>query len=330
MSQQKGVQHLGIMGRQPIKSKYMVLSWQQELYDKYLAFRKKSHSCAPSTEKTIHAAVFSFIDYMNKREMKSLSDVSAIDLKNWHINSEHSSARGRNLYASQLRIFFEHLSDNGLVAPTLSLALTCQCASRTSIVEVLSTEQLEKIEDYRCHALKPMELRAVAIVLLGLRMGIRSVDICKLKIPDISWKKQTISFIQQKTGVFVALPMPTEVGNSLYRYIIEGRPINQNSDQIFLSHMPPYHGLKGTVAIRRSIKHIFAKSGIDEPKGFHITRRTFASNMLRSGSNVSLIASALGHAGIQSVDPYLSTDEIRLGLCAIGCESIEYKGRYGL
>lgn len=225
-----------------MESKYAVLGWQQELYDKYLVYRKKSHSCAPSTERTIHAAVFSFFDYMNRREIKSLSEISAVDLKNWHINSEHSSVRGRNLYSSQLRIFFEYLSENGQASPTLSLALTCQCVSHTSIVEVLSKEQLEKIEDYRRKARKPMELRDVAIVLLGLRMGIRSVDICKLKISDISWKKQTISIIQQKTGVFVTLPMPTEVGNSLYRYIIEGRPINQNSDQIFLSHMPPYHG----------------------------------------------------------------------------------------
>lgn len=313
-----------------MESKYAVLGWQQELYDTYLVYRKKSHSCAPSTERTIHAAVFSFFDYMNRREIKSLSEISAVDLKNWHINSEHSSVRGRNLYTSQLRIFFEYLSENGQASPTLSLALTCQCVSHTSIVEVLSKEQLEKIEDYRRNARKPMELRDVAIVLLGLRMGIRSVDICKLKISDISWKKQTISFIQQKTGVFITLPMPTEVGNSLYRYIIEGRPINQNSDQIFLSHMPPYHGLKETSAVRRSIMHIFANSEIDEPKGFHITRRTFASNMLRSGSPVSLIASALGHAGIQNVDPYLSTDDVNLSLCAIGCENIEYKGRYGL
>ena len=111
-------------------------------------------------------------------------------------------------------------------------------------------------------------LRDAAIVLLGLRMGIRSVDICNLKIPDISWNRQTISFIQQKTGVFVTLPMPTEVGNSLYRYIMEGRPINQNTDQVFLSHMPPYQGLKGTVAIRRSMKHIFPTAKLTSQKDF--------------------------------------------------------------
>lgn len=307
-----------------------IMDWQRVLYDDYMIFRKGSASCAPSTEATIRAAIFSFFDYMNRGGMKSLSDVLAVDLKNWHIQAKHSSARARNLYTSQLRIFFEYLADNGLIPPKLPLALTRQCSSRTSIVEVLTPEQMKRIDEYRTSASTPMELRDIAIVLLGLRMGIRSVDICKLMFSDISWKNQTISFVQQKTGVFVTLPMPTDVGNSLYRYIIEGRPHVQGNNQIFLSHIPPHHGLKQTRAVSRSIQHIFAGSCVRPPKGFHITRRTFASNMLRSGSPVPLIAAALGHAGIQSVDPYLSTDDASLRQCAISCDNISYKGKYGL
>lgn len=306
------------------------MDWQQALYDDYIIFRKRSASCAPSTEATIRAAIFSFFDYMNRCGMKSLSDVSAVDLKNWHIQSKHSSARARNVYTSQLRIFFEYLADKGFVFPNLPLALTRQCSSRTSIVEVLTPEQMQKIDEYRASASTPMELRDVAVVMLGVRMGMRSVDICKLKFSDISWKDQTISFVQQKTGVFITLPMPTDVGNSLYRYITKGRPRVQGNNQVFLSHVPPHHGLKKSNVAIRSLQHIFAGSYINTPKGFHITRRTFASNMLRSGSSIPLIASALGHAGIQSVDPYLSTDDANLRLCAISCENIKYKGKYGL
>lgn len=313
-----------------MNSKYALMDWQQALYNDYIIFRKRSASCAPSTEATIHATIFSFFDYMNEHGMNSLSDVSAFDLKDWHIKAKHSSARARNLYTAQLRIFFEYLEDKGLVCPNLSLALTRQCSPRTSIVEVLTPEQMRRIDEYRTSASTPMELRDVAIVLLGLRMGIRSVDICKLKISDISWKDQTISFVQQKTGVFITLPMPTDVGNSLYRYITEGRPHAQGNSQIFLSHVPPHRELKQTSAISRSIQHIFAESCVRFPRGFHITRRTFASNMLRSGSPVLLIAAALGHAGIQSVDPYLSTDDANLRQCAISCENIMYKGKYGL
>lgn len=311
-------------------NEYAFMDWQRKLYDDYMTFRKKSASCAPSTEATIRAAIFSFFDYMNRCGAKSLSDVSAINLKDWHIQSKHSSARARNLYTSQLRIFFEYLADKGFVFSNLPLALTCQCSSRTSIVEVLTLEQIKRIDEYRTSASTPMELRDTAIVLLGLRMGMRSVDICKLTISDISWRDQTISFVQQKTGVFITLPMPTDVGNSLYRYITEGRPCVQESNRIFLSHVPPHHGLQKSNAASRSLQHIFAKSCISAPQGFHITRRTFASSMLRSGNAIPLIASALGHAGIQSVDPYLSTDDDNLKLCAISCEKITYKGKYNL
>lgn len=251
-----------------MKDRCALMDWQQVLYDDYMIFRKRSASCAPSTETTTRAAIFSFFDYMNRHDLKSLSDVSAIDLKSWHIQSKHSSARVRNLYTSQLRIFFEYLADKGFVLRNLPLALTPQCSSRTSIVEVLTPEQMKKIDEYRTSASTPMELRDVAIVLLGLRMGMRSVGICKLMTSDISWKDQTISFVQQKTGVFITLPMPTDVGNSLYRYITEGRPCVQGNNQVFLSHVPPYPGLKQANAASRSIQHIFADSSVNGRKDF--------------------------------------------------------------
>ena len=37
-----------------------------------------------------------------------------------------------------------------------------------------------------------------------------------------------------------------------------------------------------------------------------------------------------GHAGIENIGSYLSTDDENLSKCAIGCEHIEYSGRYGL
>ena len=38
-----------------------------------------------------------------------------------------------------------------------------------------------------------MELRNAAIVMVGLRMGLRASDITGMKLSDISWKERTIS-----------------------------------------------------------------------------------------------------------------------------------------
>ena len=313
-----------------MNTKYNILEWQEQLYEKYIVFRKKSNTCKASTERTIRAAIYSFFDYVNKREIEDISAIDAMILTDWSINLTHLKVRVRNLYVSQLRIFIEYLSEENIVLPSLPVALMYRHAPITTVVEILDKEQISIINNYRTKASTPMELRDIAIVLLGLRMGMRSGDICKLKLTDISWKDCTISFEQEKTGVFVTLPFPTDVGNSLYQYITQGRPQNSKNERIFLSHKPPYEGIKGKGIAIRSIKRIFLNENIEMPKGFHITRRTFASKMLCAGNSVDIIATALGHSSINNVSSYLSTDDKNLQLCAISCNNIKYKGVFNL
>ena len=64
---------------------------------------------------------------------------------------------------------------------------------------------VEKIYEYREKASTPMELRDTAMVMLGLRMGIRGADILKLQVNDFDWKNKTVSFIQQKTSKAITL-----------------------------------------------------------------------------------------------------------------------------
>lgn len=66
---------------------------------------------------------------------------------------------------------------------------------------------------------EPVELRDAAIVLLGVRMGLRACDILALRFPDIDWKNRQISIVMKKTKTQITLPMPVEVGNAIYSYI---------------------------------------------------------------------------------------------------------------
>ena len=319
-----------MIGGMNMSTKYNIQEWQNHLCEQYITFRKKSNNCKASTERTIRATLYSFFDYVNTKGIEDISEIEAMDLKNWSIGLTHLKVRVRNLYVSQLRLFFEYLSEEKLVSPSLPIALLYHHAPLTSVVEILSEKQLQTINNYRIKASTAMELRDIAIVLLGLRMGIRGGDICKLKLTDVSWKDCTVSFEQEKTGVFVTLPLPTDVGNSLYQYITKGRPNNSKSEQIFLSHKPPYEGIKSKSTTIRSLKHIFSDEYIEMPKGFHITRRTFASKMLVAGNSVDIIATALGHSSIHNVSSYLSTDDRNLRLCAMSCNKIQYRGVFEL
>jgi len=164
--------------------------------------------------------------------------------------------------------------------------------------------------------------------MLGLRMGLRTSDISNLKLTDISWKDSSISLLQQKTGVHLKLPLPVDAGNSLYRYIYEGRP-QSDSPHVFVHHRAPYRGLRMTFGML--LKAAAVTQYDNEPIcGFHMTRKTFASKLLATGNPTATIAAALGHVGVSSVDEYLATNEDKMRLCAIGLKGIKYLGGFSL
>lgn len=62
------------------------------------------------------------------------------------------------------------------------------------------------------------------IVLFAAELGIRSGDICRLKISDVHWERNTIEFIQFKTGVFNQLPLLENIKFAIIDYLKNARP----------------------------------------------------------------------------------------------------------
>jgi integrase len=158
------------------------------------------------------------------------------------------------------------------------------------------------------------------MILMGLRMGLRASDITKLKFSDISWDKKTISIQQQKTEKFIKLPIPVEVGNALYRYIMEGRP-SALSEYVFIAHRVPYNKLHRAVCLNALLKAL-----PENTHGFRITRKTFASRMLVKNVAADRIAETLGHADNSTVMCYLSTNDDKMRMCALPLAAIPTEG----
>ncbi len=145
---------------------------------------------------------------------------------------------------------------------------------------------MKKIINYKSSHIQPIELRNVAIVLIGLRMVFRASDVVNLELYDINWKNKQIMIIQQKTQVQLRLPMPVEVGNTIYSHLKNGQP--KSSDKhVFIRHNAPYGKLTSknfTLALHSILPERKAGSG------FHVTRRTFATRLLNNGSSIEFVA----------------------------------------
>lgn len=199
----------------------------------------------------------------------------------------------------------------------LFAALTTAYASEESVVTILTDEETALLNEKIADKDSELSLRDRAMLLLGLRMGMRASDVVNLKYRDINWKNQSIRFIQQKTGVEAMLPMPVDVGNAIFRYIMEERR-EKSVPQLFLRARAPYIPI-GSGACTQALEKALPDRDV-AGSGFHVTRRTFATSLLRAGTGVDVVADALGHRGTGAVHRYLSLDDDRMLMCPMSLQ----------
>ena len=304
--------------------KYRVPECYRQLLDAYIE-RRRQDGNQPSTIQMDSVACTRFLLFLQSRNITNVAFITPEIVKDYHTQAEHRTAEGKNAYVYRIRGFVRFLAKRKLVPETLEFAFATEKPSRVSIVATLSKEQVDSIRTFSENSSSPSELRSAAIAMLALRMGLRSVDICNLCLSDISWKSRTISIVQQKTGAPLTLPFPIEVGNILTRYILEGRP-KCDVPNVFIALKHPYTRLRSRrCCYASSLAILGRKKSATDVRGLHVARRTFASNLLAAGNNMSIISSTLGHAGESTVDEYLATDGQRMRRCSIGLAGIEIK-----
>ncbi len=308
------------------RCQYHVPECFRGILDGYLAQRLKDGR-QHSTLQMDAIACTRFLLFMESHGIDDVTRITPEIIKVYHVQAKHRTHEGKNAYTCRMRNFVRFLSERGLVRETLELAFTTENAPRVSIIRTLSDSQLAAIRAHRTHGSTPSELRSAAMAALALRMGLRSIDICRLRLSDISWDTATISIVQQKTSSPLTLPIPVEVGNAVARYILEGRP-KCDAPNVFVTLKRPYTAPTGSSCYKASVAILGQKTSASDIRGLHIARRTFASGLLAADNPVSLISRLLGHADRSSVDEYLATDTRRMRQCSIGLAGIEPAGAF--
>ncbi len=294
-------------------------NWCKRDYNLFVDYKKKE-GLMHSTVSMYRSSCLRFLSFLIRAGITSWDMVTPEVIKQFHCIDPHKTPEGKNAYASKIRGFLSYMAETGQVASSLHLALSYESAPRISIITILDKHDLSKIYQYKEASQTAMQLRNIAMVLLGLRMGFRASDIVKMKLSDISWSKQTIAVQQQKTDKFLKLPIPIEVGNILYRYITTGRP-ETSSKEIFVAHRVPYAKLNRRACLT-AMNNILDK----QSRGFHIIRKTFASHMLQNNTEPKMIAETLGHSDDSTVMKYLSTHEEKMRMCALPLSELPVKG----
>lgn len=272
---------------------------------------KEKDGLSANTISRHKSASISFLLYLQSQRLTSISELTPQLVKAYNISTAQKSSNKKNNYAYSIRQLLQYLFEKKYIEQDLVRSLPSQRGKSRKIVDILSNDEIQSIYTYRNNARIPLELRDSAILMIGLLMGLRGIDVINLRFSDIDWKHQTIAITQQKTYRPLILPMPIPVGNSIFQYLKYGRP-NSNSDYIFLSQRAPY-GNANRSACNTAIERVFN----GEKHSFHILRRTFATRLLSAGIGTDTIKDSLGHSTIDTVNRYLSVDEEGIRSCCL-------------
>lgn len=285
-------------------------TYYQKVYTDYCSYLEEEYE-NENTRHFYEYGMYTFLSFLEKRkDVVQLEDLTASICLDY---VKCSKPERQRWLLCELRKICRYLERNDLL-----VALSGIHAPRHHrIIQVLEAEEQKRIKSVTDDDATP--LRDSAMILLGLSTGIRACDIIKLRLTDIDWRNDTISWRQSKTGNLVCVPLTPPVGNAIARYLTTQRP-NASNNYLFVRLIAPLDPLSCHSSCYMMVKRILERACIstdDHILGMHMLRHNAASTMVRNEVPIETIAAILGHSDPDTTGIYITTDENRLKECVL-------------
>lgn len=158
-------------------------------------------------------------------------------------------------------------------------------------------------------------IRDMAIFRLLITYGVRGAHIRQLKLEDINWTEESITFPGTKRGKAIKQYLTPDVGNALLNYLKNGRPYSDYAE-VFLSSAKPYAPLTRSSVLTAIVGRYLKRGEITLPDGVshgtHSFRHAFGARLVGKVP-IKNIADMLGHRSLMSTFHYskVNLEELR-------------------
>ena len=317
-----------------------ILTWKYERLDKKhsISFRNSilieeylsTLYVSDSTKRSLKYSAYKFIHFFESKNITDLSFLEKKDIYDYlhHIRFICNNVSNSHIYRT--KSFVNYLISNNLSSNLNGIIIDVPASTKSHNYEIFLKSDIQSILE--CVDRNTIiGKRDYAILLLAFKSGLRSIDIAKIKLLDIDWYKLELHICQSKTSKTLVIPLFQDVSNAIAEYILSARP-KTDDNHVFIRSKRPYQGIcyKGT------IQNIFLKyrkiSGVthlpSDGKTFHGIRRSLASWLLESNSNIFEIAQILGHTSISATKSYTIINSNISRTCALNINLIPIKGGY--
>ena len=260
-----------------------------------------------------------FLWYVESRGAKFPADVDACLIDEWSESRHDATPGNMHRCLSSVRCFLTHLFLVGLTEANLGCLVPSESRYPTRPVSKVWTDEEVSALVESIPTADSIGKRDKAICTLIATYGMRSGDVCSLRLADLDFDASTISFEQQKTGAPNVLPMTDGVAWALADWLRSGRPEQARCAEVFTNMLAPY-GPMSTVAnvITKRMEEAGVRKSPGARSGAHSLRHTVATKMVSSGTPLPVVSSVLGHAAENTTMIYLHADVDALRRCALG------------
>lgn len=280
----------------------------------YVIFLRNQRCLSESTITTHIHWVEKFLQFIGCQKCTSSMPTFGIaDVDRFIEQEGHRLKPGTQLsLATVLRSFLRFLYQLGKLTVDLSCLVTSpRCYRLSSLPQVLRWSEVQKIlGSVDCSTSNG--IRHYAILILLATYGLRAGEVAQLKLEDIDWRKGTIHITPRKMGKDLWLPLTSQVGKALIKYLKHGRPTSKYR-QIFLFSRAPWSPIN-----QKNIGYVVGRyirlAGLKPPRhGSHLLRHSFATHLIRAGVPLKQISDMLGHCSPESTCIYTknATEQLR-------------------
>jgi site-specific recombinase XerD len=223
------------------------------------------------------------------------------------VNAQHYVRKTVQTCASSLRGFFRYAEAQKWCKPRLAVSIMApRVFQQESLPYGPSWDAVKTILAKTATDL-PANIRDHAILIVLAMYGVRAGEVARLKLEDIDWEKELITFRRSKQLTSQPFPLAHSAAEAILRYLKEARPLSTHRE-VFLTTRAPFRPItSGTlwpVVARRlrplglPIKH----------HGPHALRHACATYLINEGLSLKEISDHLGHRSAETTRIYAKVD----------------------
>jgi integrase len=148
-------------------------------------------------------------------------------------------------------------------------------------------------------------LRDYAVLLLLARLGLRAIEVARLRTGDVDWHRGEL-IVRGKGNRDERLPLPHEVGEAIVDYLRDGRPSDVGFLEVFVAERAPQRPLTRE-AVGGIVERACDRSGLTR-FGAHRLRHTLGEQMVAAAVPLDAIGQVLRHATPVTTAGYARVD----------------------